>query len=78
MIVGKCKVSSWTGGKIKESLSIVSNFFIYLYCEHIKCHRRKALDTIKNSSFVSIDAQECVVPENIHTPPTEGHGNSKG
>ena len=29
--------------------------------------------TIKNSSFVSIDAQECVVPENIHTP----HGGSR-
>ena len=33
---------------------IVSNFFIYLYGEH-----SKAFDTIKNSSFISIDAQEC-------------------
>ena len=23
-------------------------------------------------------ARECVVPENIHTSPTEGHRNSKG
>ena len=38
---------------------IVSNFFIYLYGEDSKCHRRKAFDTIKNSSFISIDAQEC-------------------
>ena len=38
---------------------IVSNFFIYLYGEQSKCHRRKAFDTIKNSSFISIDAQEC-------------------
>ena len=22
--------------------------------------------------------KQCVVPENIHTPPTEGHGISKG
>ena len=36
------------------SFEIVSNFFIYLYGEH-----SKAFDTIKNSSFISIDAEEC-------------------
>ena len=38
---------------------IVSNFFIYLYGEHSKCQYTKAFDTIKKSSFISIDAQEC-------------------
>ena len=36
-------------------------------------HERYFLSKIKNIYFIY-----CVVPENIHTPPTEGHGNSKG
>ena len=26
----------------------------------------------------TVQKEECVVPENIHTPPTEDHGNSEG
>ena len=32
----------------------------------------------KNGPYFSPFPLNCVVPENIHTPPTEGHGNSKG
>jgi len=38
--------------RMRESLSNISNFFIYLYCE------RKASE-IENSYFISLDAQKC-------------------
>jgi len=39
--------------RIREFLSNVSNFLIYLYCEGNR--KRK----IKNSYFISLDAQKC-------------------
>ena len=38
----------------------------------------KYINTSLNSRIKGIMMIHCVVPENIHTPPTEGNGNSEG
>ena len=48
-------------------------FFLVLYCM-LGC---KTAKMFVQSMFVQSDEHLSVIPENIHTPPTVGTGNSK-
>ena len=63
---------------VAYDLTSLKSFSVLHFCEKTGCFGGKSNGRVLFTGHFGQQTMYCVVPENIHTPTTEGIGNSRG